>query len=270
MALHWSLEWQQPVVRQFNPNWDLKDVIIAKYYHTGTRRHEEWIYFKQNLNLPRERAREVGFLRRTKGKLGPVYLLYCFDFFCMCFFMFLQQTYHDISIFHTFSIFFLQSQGSPSLWHLRDMGHQHQPKCGHRSHHRMGMRRRTGGEQTLRRLRLPGQRNLDEFGQVQCFTQKMHNHNTDQTVEFKIYFGIWYRLNPLNPFDWGHLQDPRRVATIQTPPHPGPVCPTSRSCASAHGHAGGGRWRMVRGLRWSEPSLIGRAFLEHCLPKLKL
>ena len=75
MALHWSLEWQQPVVRQFNPTWDLKDVIIAKYYHTGSRRHEEWIYFKQNLNLPRERAREVGFLRRTKGKLGPVYLL---------------------------------------------------------------------------------------------------------------------------------------------------------------------------------------------------
>ena len=106
MALHWSLEWQQPVVRQFNPNWDLKDVIIAKYYHTGTRRHEEWIYFKQNLNLPRERAREVGFLRRTKGKLGPVYLLYCFDFFCMCFFMFLQQTYHDISIFINFPYFF--------------------------------------------------------------------------------------------------------------------------------------------------------------------
>ena len=22
----------------------------------------------------------------------------------------------------------------------------------------------------------------------------MHNHDTDQTVEFKIYFGIWYRL----------------------------------------------------------------------------
>ena len=69
------------------------------------------------------------------------------------------------------------------------------------------------------------------------------------------------------PFDWGHLQDPWRVATIQTPPHPGHVCPTSRSCASAHGHAGGGWWRMVRGLRWSEPNLIGRAFLEHCLPK---
>ena len=94
MALHWSLEWQQPVIRQFNPNWDLKNVIVAKYYHTGTRRHEEWIYFRQDVNRPRAHAREVGFLRRTKGKLGPVYLLW---------YLFLHVSSTDISIFHIFS-----------------------------------------------------------------------------------------------------------------------------------------------------------------------
>ena len=99
-----------------------------------------------------------------------------FTFCDICFFMFLQQTY-QFSIFFSCSHGTCLSQGSQSIRHLRHVGHQHQPKCGHRSHHRMGMRRRTGGQQTLGRLRLPGQRNLDnhtqKLSQVQCFTQKI-------------------------------------------------------------------------------------------------
>ena len=62
MAVHWSLEWQRGIVE-----WDLDHVIIAKYLHVGSKRNEEWIYFRQDAD---RRERQIGFLRRTKGQLG--------------------------------------------------------------------------------------------------------------------------------------------------------------------------------------------------------
>ena len=176
MALHWSLEWQQPVVRQFNPNWDLKHVIVAKYYHTGTRRHEEWIYFRQDVNLPRERAREVGFLRRTKGKLG---FIFCDILFVSSCFFNRQSIFHIFSCSHGTCLAGVTEPLTP-VGHgtsaSTEMWSPFTPPDGHAQTHR---RSTNAGTTSFTRA--------EKLGYSVKFNAlpKKYNHNTDSPLNLK-------------------------------------------------------------------------------------